>query len=163
MLGLGFLGVVAGAVVTYRRQQTMQDQLDHEKDKFAREQVRETERRQPERYAQGAQMLADESPAVRIAGLNVIAALGREVAPEEELRQTCLNLVCAYLRASSPASLRPSQEGRQEEPPLPDDPYRVAAARRHAGCCPHCWKRSTPAATAPRPHTDWTWISARSP
>ena len=177
VLGLGFLGVVAGAVVTYRRQQTMQDQLDedrkrldhdrarldHDRDrldherrndrdrldedrrknqleldkfaeeqaKYALEQVRETQRRQQERYAQGAQMLSDQSPAVRIAGLNVIAALGREVAAEEELRQTCLNLICAYLRASSPPSQPPAQEEGREgssASDVPDDVYRVVAA-----------------------------------
>lgn len=143
VLGLGFLGVVAGAVVTYRRQQTMQDQLDQdrrkyqleldkfedEQGKYAREQVRETERRQQERYAQGAQMLADQSPAVRIAGLNVIAALGREVGPEEEQRQTCLNLICAYLRASSPATpSTPPEVGQQKPDSVPDDVYRVVAA-----------------------------------
>jgi len=162
VLGLGFLGVVAGAVVTYRRQQTMQDQLDHDRErldhernndqdrldedrrkyqleldkyaqeqaKYAQQQVRETQRRQQERYAQGAQMLADQSPAVRIAGLNVIAALGREVVAEEELRQTCVNLICAYLRASAPQTQRPAQQEGQEGLPVSGftEAYRVVSS-----------------------------------
>ena len=154
-LTFGALAVVAASVITYHRQRSQEQQVQaaqdqvvaaqkqlkqdrrkyqleldkfaQEQTKYAEDQVRETQRRQQERYAQGAQMLADQSPAVRIAGLNVIAALGREVGPEDELRQTCVNLVCAYLRASSPATPVPAKEEKQAES-LPDDRYRVVAA-----------------------------------
>ena len=40
VLGLGFLGVVAGAVVTYRRQQTMQDQLEEDRNRLDHDRAR---------------------------------------------------------------------------------------------------------------------------
>lgn len=110
-LTLGALGLVAASVITYHRQRTGQEQLEHDRTKFTTEQQRERERGHQERYAQGAQMLADTSPAVRIAGLNVITALGKEVPAGDELRQTCINLICAYLRDSSPTDTQ-IQAGR---------------------------------------------------
>jgi hypothetical protein len=127
-LTLGALGVVAASVITYHRQRSQDQQVqlelskfDQEKAKYEDDQTHETERRQQERYAQGAQMLADTSPAVRIAGLNVIAALGQEAPMGHELRQTCVNLLCAYLRAASPS------EGIDDFKDQPDR-YRVVAA-----------------------------------
>ena len=126
---LGFIGIVATGVFSYHRQLSTQKQVTEAQNQsrsaqelaaaaqgqveaankqvaLAREQfedarLREVERSRQERYAQGADMIAHDSPAVRIAGLNVITQLGREVDASNEWRQTCLNLVCSYLRASS--------------------------------------------------------------
>lgn len=123
-LTFGALGVVAASVIAYHRQRsqaeqvvTAQDQLDLDR-----------RTRQHERYAKGSEMIADESPAVRIAGLNVIAALGREVPANDELRQTCINLICAYLRIASPVP--PAAQTREEESddPAPIDKYRAVTA-----------------------------------
>ena len=126
---LGFIGIVATGVFSYHRQLSTQDQVTEaqkqsrsaqelaaaaqgqveaaneqlklERERFEDARTREMERSRQERYAQGAEMIAHDSPAVRIAGLNVITQLGREVDESSEWRQTCLNLVCSYLRASS--------------------------------------------------------------
>ena len=113
-LAFGAIGVVAASVITYHRQRTSQGQLDLER-----------RTRQHERYAKGSEMLADESLAVRIAGLNVIAALGREVPVDDELRQTCLNLICAYLRVASPLPTNDEDEGERNPP---NDGYREVTA-----------------------------------
>lgn len=84
---LTFLGVVATGVVTYQRQRTNPDQHDLD-----------SQRSLHERYAKAAEMIAHDSPSVRIAGLNVVAQLGREVRPADKWRQTCINLLCSYLR-----------------------------------------------------------------
>ena len=128
-LTFGALGLVAASVIAYHRQRSQQqqvqatqeqvklelDKFNQEKDKYQKDQARETERRRQERYAQGAHMVADESPAVRIAGLNVIAVLGREVPVDDELRQTSLNLICAYLRVASPASTDEHDEAAEKQ------------------------------------------------
>ena len=119
---LGFVGIVASGVLNYHRQLSTQDQITEAQKQsrsaqeqaeaankqvvLAREQfedvrLREVERSRQERYAQGAEMIAHDSAAVRMAGLNIITQLGREVDAPNEWRQTCLNLVCSYLRASS--------------------------------------------------------------
>lgn len=136
VLSLGFLGVVGGSVIAYRRHEIERETLElererqdldkqkqseertrfqleqvqarerseYERERLRQEQLRLDERSRHERYAKGAQMLAADSPGLRIAGLNVIAGLGREVAPGDEFRQMAVDLLCAYLRANSPAA-----------------------------------------------------------
>ena len=111
VLTLGFIGLVVTGVLGYHRQRTSQEQL-----------ALERRSRQHERYAKGSEMLASDIPEMRIAGLNVIATLGSEVAVDDELRQTCINLICAYLRKNSPAdqggilsSRRSSRSQRAEQ------------------------------------------------
>lgn len=100
VLSLGFVGIVITGVVGYYRQRIAQQQAEQDRDRLSLD--RRT--RQHERFAKGSEMLAADAPEMRIAGLNVIAALGAEVAPDDELRQTCINLICAYLRKNSPAA-----------------------------------------------------------
>ena len=98
VLSLGFVGIVVTGVVGYHRQRIAQQQAEQDRDRLGLD--RRT--RQHERFAKGSEMLAADAPEMRIAGLNVIAALAAEVDPDDELRQTCINLICAYLRKNSP-------------------------------------------------------------
>lgn len=63
-----------------------------------------------ERYAKGAEMLADGSSRIRIAGLKVIGQLAGEVgAANYPWRQMCVNLICSYLR-STPVNFAVTEE-----------------------------------------------------
>lgn len=125
LLLLGFLGVTATAVITYRRQRNSERQLDLE-ERRQRDESRHL------RYAKGAEMLGHKDPAIRIAGLNVVAQLGNERGPGgNKWRQTCVNLLCAYLRSNSS---NPGKVGRGDDdspataiPDNTDRSYWVAA------------------------------------
>ncbi|MEU0382729.1 pentapeptide repeat-containing protein [Streptomyces cyaneofuscatus] len=85
-------GVVAGAgalvalVVAYRRQR-----VDEE---GAR---REATRLHTERFTTAVGQLGDESPAVRLGAVHALAGLADD-APDNGLRQTCIDILCAYLQ-----------------------------------------------------------------
>lgn len=85
-------GVVAGAgalvalVVAYRRQR-----VDEE---GAR---REATRLHTERFTTAVGQLGDESPAVRLGAVHALAGLADD-APDSGLRQTCIDVLCAYLQ-----------------------------------------------------------------
>ncbi|WP_097983114.1 pentapeptide repeat-containing protein [Streptomyces sp. f150] len=85
-------GVVAGAgalvalVVAYRRQR-----VDEE---GAR---REATRLHTERFTTAVGQLGDASPAVRLGAVHALAGLADD-APDTGLRQTCIDVLCAYLQ-----------------------------------------------------------------
>lgn len=85
-------GVVAGAgalvalVVAYRRQRVEEDGA-----------LREATRLHTERFTTAVSQLGDESAAVRLGGVHALAGLA-DGAPSRELRQTCIDVLCAYLR-----------------------------------------------------------------
>lgn len=85
-------GVVAGAgalvalVVAYRRQRVDEDGA-----------LREATRLHTERFATAVGQLGNDSPAVRLGGVHALAGLADD-APTPELRQTCIDVLCAYLR-----------------------------------------------------------------
>ncbi|MFJ2937899.1 pentapeptide repeat-containing protein [Streptomyces sp. NPDC087219] len=85
-------GVVAGAgalvalVVAYRRQRV--DEAGAH---------REATRLHTERFSQAVDKLGSDSPAVRLGGVHALAGLADD-APEANLRQTCIDVLCAYLR-----------------------------------------------------------------
>lgn len=104
-------GTVAGAgalvalVVAYRRQRVDEDGA-----------LRETTRLHTERFTTAVSQLGDDSAAVRLGGVHALTGLADD-APTRELRQTCIDVLCAYLRLPYTA-----------ETDLPDDD----AAARHA-------------------------------
>ncbi|GGN40818.1 pentapeptide repeat-containing protein [Streptomyces fuscichromogenes] len=104
-------GVVAGAgalvalVVAYRRQRVDEDGA-----------LREATRLHTERFTTAVAQLGDASPAVRLGGVHALAGLADD-APTRALRQTCIDVLCAYLRLPYTA-----------EPDLPADD----AEARHA-------------------------------
>ncbi|MFB7260676.1 pentapeptide repeat-containing protein [Streptomyces nojiriensis] len=85
-------GVVAGAgalvalVVAYRRQRV--DEAGAH---------REATRLHAERFSQADDKLGSDSPAVRLGGVHALAGLADD-APNNNLRQTCIDVLCAYLR-----------------------------------------------------------------
>ncbi|MFJ8406347.1 pentapeptide repeat-containing protein [Streptomyces microflavus] len=85
-------GVVAGAgalvalVVAYRRQRV--DEAGAH---------REATRLHTERFSQAVDKLGSDSPAVRLGGVHALAGLADD-APTQDLRQTCIDVLCAYLR-----------------------------------------------------------------
>ncbi|MFE3121373.1 pentapeptide repeat-containing protein [Streptomyces niveus] len=90
------LGVVAGSgalvalVVAYRRQRV--DEAGAH---------REATRLHTERFTQAVEQLGSDSPAVRLGGVHALAGLADD-APDDNLRQTCIDVLCAYLRLPSP-------------------------------------------------------------
>ncbi|MEU1050199.1 pentapeptide repeat-containing protein [Streptomyces sp. NPDC005897] len=85
-------GVVAGTgalvalVVAYRRQRV--DEAGAH---------REATRLHTERFSQAVDKLGSDSPAVRLGGVHGLAGLADD-APDDQLRQTCIDVLCAYLR-----------------------------------------------------------------
>ncbi|MGW7276479.1 pentapeptide repeat-containing protein [Streptomyces sp. NPDC054864] len=85
-------GAVAGAgalvalVVAYRRQRV--DEAGAH---------REATRLHTERFSQAVDKLGSDSPAVRLGGIHALAGLADD-APAQDLRQTCIDVLCAYLR-----------------------------------------------------------------
>ncbi|MGW8544779.1 pentapeptide repeat-containing protein [Streptomyces albidoflavus] len=85
-------GVVAGAgalvalVVAYRRQRV--DEAGAH---------REATRLHTERFSQAVDKLGSDSPAVRLGGVHALTGLADD-APDDSLRQTCIDVLCAYLR-----------------------------------------------------------------
>ncbi|MGW1087365.1 pentapeptide repeat-containing protein [Streptomyces sp. NPDC002596] len=85
-------GVVAGAgalvalVVAYRRQRV-----------DAAGAHREATRLHTERFSQTVDKLGSDSPAVRLGGVHALAGLADD-APTQDLRQTCIDVLCAYLQ-----------------------------------------------------------------
>ncbi|GGV53436.1 pentapeptide repeat-containing protein [Streptomyces spectabilis] len=89
-------GAVAGAgalvalVVAYRRQRV--DEAGAH---------RESTRLHTERFSQAVDKLGSDSPAVRLGGVHALAGLADD-APDQSQRQTCIDVLCAYLRLPSP-------------------------------------------------------------
>ncbi|OKI74910.1 pentapeptide repeat-containing protein [Streptomyces sp. CB02414] len=85
-------GVVAGSgalvalVVAYRRQRV--DEAGAH---------REATRLHTERFSQAIDKLGSDSPAVRLGGVHALAGLADD-APDDNLRQTCIDVLCAYLQ-----------------------------------------------------------------
>ncbi|MFE5406662.1 pentapeptide repeat-containing protein [Streptomyces sp. NPDC056580] len=85
-------GVVAGAgalvalVVAYRRQRVDEDGA-----------LREATRLHTERFTTAVGQLGEESAAVRLGAVHALAGLADD-APDDSLRQTCIDVLCAYLQ-----------------------------------------------------------------
>ncbi|WP_329453811.1 pentapeptide repeat-containing protein [Streptomyces sp. NBC_01497] len=99
-------GVVAGAgalvalVVAYRRQRVDEDGA-----------LRDATRLHNERFTTAVSQLGDASPAVQLGGVHALAGLADD-APTRELRQTCIDVLCAYLRLpyTAEAALDPADQ-----------------------------------------------------
>ncbi|MDQ1033031.1 hypothetical protein QF035_010613 [Streptomyces umbrinus] len=106
-------GVVAGAgalvalVVAYRRQRVDEDGA-----------LRDATRLRTERFTTAVSQPGEESAAVRLGGVHALAGLADD-APTRELRQTCIDVLCAYLRL--PYTAEPEPHRRRGRHPLPTD------------------------------------------
>ena len=109
-VAVGVGGVVA-LVTSYRRQRIGE---------FAER--REGARLFNERFATAAGQLGSESPAVRLAGVYAMAGLADDW---PERRQTCVDVLCAFLRM-------PSGETMDEDTPVPEgQAFRASREVRH--------------------------------
>jgi hypothetical protein len=85
-------GTVAGAgalvalVVAYRRQRVDEDGAQ-----------RDATRLHTERFTTAVSQLGDDSPAIRLGGVHALAGLADD-APTRKLRQTCIDVLCAYVQ-----------------------------------------------------------------
>ncbi|MGW2786648.1 pentapeptide repeat-containing protein [Streptomyces populi] len=99
-------GVVAGVggvvalVVAYRRQVV---------DKNAEE--RDVTRLYTERFTSAVAQLGEHSRAVRLGGVHALVALADD-APDESQRETCIDVLCAYLRL--PYRRKPDRQKRRD-------------------------------------------------
>ncbi|MGW6016140.1 pentapeptide repeat-containing protein [Streptomyces sp. NPDC055210] len=102
-------GVVAGAgalvalVVAYRRQRV--DEAGAH---------REATRLHAERFSQAVDKLGSDSPAVRLGGVHALAGLADD-APTQDVRQTCIDVLCAYLQlpfTPNPGNSDPAHQER---------------------------------------------------
>lgn len=79
-------GALVALVVAYRRQRV--DEAGAH---------REATRLHTERFSQAVEQLGSDSPAVRLGGVHALAGLADD-APDDSLRQTCIDVLCAYLQ-----------------------------------------------------------------
>lgn len=104
-------GVVAGAgalvalVVAYRRQRVDEDGA-----------LRDATRLHTERFTTAVSQLGEQSGAVRLGGVHALAGLADD-APTRALRQTCIDVLCAYLRLpyTAEADLTPGDAAARHE------------------------------------------------
>ena len=80
------LGAVAALVISYRRQRLTE-----------KAEERENTRLFTERFEGASEKLGSEHAAVRLAGVHALAHLAND-APTQQLRQMCIDVLCAYLR-----------------------------------------------------------------
>ncbi|MFF0766934.1 pentapeptide repeat-containing protein [Streptomyces sp. NPDC003737] len=134
-------GVVAGAgalvalVVAYRRQRVDEDGA-----------LREATRLHTERFTTAVSQLGADSAAVRLGGVHALAGLADD-APTRDLRQTCIDVLCAYLRLPYTA-----QDDLPAGDPESQHAYLALREVRHtvirvirdhfrlASDHPHCWQ-----------------------
>lgn len=110
------LGGVAALVIAYRRQSNN----DQENRRSHLSSLRENTKLFTERFTTAASQLGDEHPAVRLAGVHALAHLADDAPDDsEQLRQMCIDVLCAYLRMpyESPpiADINKSLEGESQE------------------------------------------------
>ncbi|MER5302224.1 pentapeptide repeat-containing protein [Streptomyces lasiicapitis] len=133
-------GVVAGAgalvalIVAYRRQRVDEDGA-----------LRDTTRLHTERFTTAVSQLGEESAAVRLGGVHALAGLADD-APTRDLRQTCIDVLCAYLRLPYTAETAlPSDDpqARHTYLALREVRHTVIRLIRDHLCLdadhPHCW------------------------
>ncbi|WP_148757641.1 hypothetical protein [Actinomadura decatromicini] len=84
--GVTGLGGLVALVVAYRKQRT---------EKYSA--LREDTKLHSDRFTAAVAQLGDASPAVQLGGVHALAGLADD-APTRQLRQTCSDLLCAYLR-----------------------------------------------------------------
>ncbi|MER5257926.1 pentapeptide repeat-containing protein [Streptomyces sp. NPDC002855] len=110
-------GVVAGAgalvalVVAYRRQRV--DEAGAH---------REATRLHAERFTAAVSQLGDNSPAVRLGGVHALVSLADD-APDHSVRQTCIDVLCAYVQLPYPPD-------PGDDPACQDEHHRYLALRK---------------------------------
>jgi uncharacterized protein YjbI with pentapeptide repeats len=88
-------GALVALVVAYRRQRVAEVATVEDKDRWEATAAHDRTRVFNERFTAIATQLGDDQPAVRLAGVHAMAGLADDW---EENRQTCVDVLCAYLR-----------------------------------------------------------------
>ncbi|MEV7457540.1 pentapeptide repeat-containing protein [Pseudarthrobacter oxydans] len=109
---VGIFGLGGAALLAYRRQHTAERQ--HTLDERKQGAVDKTDLRA--RYTTAAEQLGHEKPAVRLAGVYAMAALADDwhSAEEDEQRQICVDVLCAYLRMEYAPEPEGAKTGEKE-------------------------------------------------
>ncbi|WP_328426504.1 pentapeptide repeat-containing protein [Micromonospora sp. NBC_00389] len=100
------VGAVVALTVAYRKQ-----------DQGEAAEHREDTKLYNERFGKAADQLGSDKAAVRLAGVHALAGLADDW---REGRQTCIDVLCAYIRMPWP-ELPPPQEPAEAESPQPED------------------------------------------
>ena len=88
-------GALVALVVAYRRQKVAEATAALDKERWQATAAHDRTRLLNERFTAIAAQLGDDQPAVRLAGVHAMAGLTDDW---EENRQTCIDVLCAYLR-----------------------------------------------------------------
>ena len=88
-------GALVALVVAYRRQRVSEVATVEDKDRWEATAAHDRTRVFNERFTAIATQLGEDQPAVRLAGVHAMAGLADDW---EENRQTCVDVLCAYLR-----------------------------------------------------------------
>jgi hypothetical protein len=88
-------GALVALVVAYRRQRVAEATIALDKERYQATSVQDRTRLLNERFTTIAAQLGDAQAAVRLAGVHAMAGLADDW---EENRQTCIDVLCAYLR-----------------------------------------------------------------
>jgi hypothetical protein len=108
---LAGVGGVVALVVGYRKQRVNESQ-----------DVRDSTRLANERFAKASDQLGSEIAAIRLAGVYAMAALADDW-PEQ--RQTCIDVLCAYIRMPYPLVNRPPELSPPERTDHGNQPWRL--------------------------------------
>jgi hypothetical protein len=106
VLALGLLGAVPAGYVAYRRQRTTEAVHEHEQSKEKQRQaelvdanVRSAAKDYRDRYTAAATQIGSDKAPIRLAGVYALAQLADEWGRSEpDQRQTCIDVLCSYLR-----------------------------------------------------------------
>ena len=88
-------GALVALVVAYRRQRLAETTADLDRNRWEETAAHDRTRLLNERFTTIAGQLGDDQAAVRLAGVHAMAGLADDW---EENRQTCVDVLCAYLR-----------------------------------------------------------------
>jgi hypothetical protein len=94
-------GAGAGLYVAYRRQRTAEANIMIAHTNSAREQSnsdRELDKLFTERYGRAVEQLGHDNPAIRLGGVTALARIAQDSSRDQD---TCLKLLCTYVRMSS--------------------------------------------------------------
>src|ERR1022692_509263 len=112
-------GALVALVVAYRRQRVTEANSAHDRERWQVASAHDRARVLNERFTATAAQLGDQNTAVRLAGVHAMAGLADDWT---ENRQTCIDVLCAYLRIpyepepgdDAPAAGRLSFRGNRE-------------------------------------------------
>jgi uncharacterized protein YjbI with pentapeptide repeats len=135
------VGALVALVVAYRRQRVSEASSAHDRTRVFNE-----------RFATAAGQLGSEQPAVRLAGVYAMAGLADDW---EENRQTCIDVLCAYLRLPYDPDPGDDAEPGKRSPYRANREVRLTIIRL---ICRHLLPEMDPARSWQRRNFDFTGV-----